>query len=436
VEKVELRTNTAPGGEISGDLMMLSGGSADELEGGRRGSRVHAGYVLATAAVAVGSLAFAAPAMAGASGPASRSSSSGGLDAGAIAAKVDPAVVDINTTLAGGAAAGTGMILTSSGEVLTNNHVIDGATSVRVTAADGKTYDAKVVGYDAADDVAVLRLQGAPKLPSVSVDTSQPAVGDPVLAVGNALGRGGTPAIAQGTVTGLNQTITAADKNGANPETLHGVIQVDANIQPGDSGGPLVNASGQVIGMNSAGSTQQTRYGASRAATSSGSGFDGGTSPGFSGGSGSGSSGGFSSGPSSGSTVGFAIPIQDALAIAHQIESGSTNGNVTIGTRAILGVEVQDASAQGGSADLGGLGSQTGSGVQIAGVKSGSPADSAGLAAGDVITSIDGKSVGSVADVTTSLAKHHPGDKVQVSWTDNSGQQQQAPIALVAGPPS
>jgi S1-C subfamily serine protease len=346
------------------------------------------------------------------------------------------------------------MVLTSSGEVLTNNHVIDGATSVSVTAADGKTHAAKVVGYDAADDIAVLQLQGASKLPTVSVGTSQPAVGDPVVAIGNALGRGGTPATAQGTVTGVNQTITAADANGANPETLHGVIQVDANIQPGDSGGPLVNARGQVIGMNSAGSTQQTGYVPSRAATSSGSGFGsnpgsgfdgpsgsgfgGGAGSGFGGGSGSGSGSGgaFGSGPSSGSTVGFAIPIQDALSIAHQIEAGNSNGNVTVGARAILGVQVQDTNAQSGSADLGGPGTQAGSGVQISGVQSGSPADSAGLAAGDVIISIGGQSVGSVADVHTALAKHHPGDKVQVSWTDNSGQPQQATIALVAGPPS
>jgi S1-C subfamily serine protease len=365
------------------------------------------------------------------------------------------------------------MVLTSSGEVLTNNHVINGSTSVRATTSTGKSYDAKVVGYDRADDVAVLQLQGASNLPTITAASSPPAVGDSVLALGNALGRGGTPSTAEGTVTALNQTITAADNNGSNPETLHGMIQIDANIQPGDSGGPLVNANGEVVGMNSAGSNQQTGYAAARAATDpyspfgpgSGSftdpgfgsgGFGGGLDPssgsgGFGGGSGfgpgsdpssgsggfGGSAGGFGGGSGSGSssgTTGFAIPIQNALSIAHQIESGNAGGNVTTGTRAILGVEVQDAGAQGGST-FGGSGNQNG-GVQISGVQSGTPAASAGLAEGDAIVSVDGHSVSSTSDISSALAKHHAGDKVEVGWLDTSGQQQQGSVALVAGPPA
>ncbi len=243
--------------------------TAEPRDRGRR-TRRRTRQGLAAAVLTAGAIAFAAPAWAATTASAHRASSSGSLDVNSIAANVDPAIVDVNTTLAQGAAAGTGMVISSSGEVLTNNHVIDGATSVTVTAANGKTYDAKLVGYDATDDVAVLQLQGAPKLPTVTASSTKPSVGDPVVALGNALGRGGTPATAPGSVTAVNQTITATDDNGANPETLSNLIQTDAPIQPGDSGGPLVNANGQVVGMDSAGSQSQA------AATSPGSGSGGG----------------------------------------------------------------------------------------------------------------------------------------------------------------
>lgn len=444
----------------------------------QRRSRVRLGHGLAALAVTVGSVALAGPALAATTRSSSGSKSGAALNVSSIAGTIDPSVVDINTTLPQGAAAGTGMVISSSGEVLTNNHVINGATSISVTVSGGKSYPAKVVGYDATDDVAVLQLQGAPTLPAISTSTSQPLVGDQVVAIGNALGRGGTPATAQGSVTALNQTITATDADGSNPETLNGVIQVDANIQPGDSGGPLVNADGQVVGMDSAGSQGQQM--AVRTYPGSGSGFstDPGSGPGFGSdpgsgfgtdpgsgfgtdpgsgsgfgtdpssgigtdpGSGSGFGSGGGSGSGSGSTVGFAIPIQSALTIAHQIESGTTNGNVNAGSRAILGVEVQATNSQGGSTGQGGLGDQSGSGgqstsgVQISGVESGTPAASAGLTTGDVIVSINGSPIQSVSDITAALAKHKPGDKVQVSWVDASGQQQQATVSLVAGPPT
>ena len=429
--------------------------TAEPRDRGRR-TRRRTRQGLAAAVITVGAMAFAAPAWAATTASAHRASSSGSLDVNSIAANVDPAIVDVNTTLAQGAAAGTGMVISSSGEVLTNNHVIDGATSVTVTAANGKTYDAKVVGYDATDDVAVLQLQGAPKLPTITASSAKPSVGDPVVALGNALGRGGTPATAPGSVTAVNQTITATDDNGANPETLSNLIQTDAPIQPGDSGGPLVNANGQVVGMDSAGSQSQA------AATSPGSGPGGGftfgpgsnfdPSSGLGGGFGGGSGlGGGSSidpglgsgsggGSGSGATVGYAIPIQSALTIAHQIESGSSSGNVNTGSRAILGVEVQDTTnqggTQGGASGQGGLGGQSTSGVQISGVESGTPAASAGLTAGDVIVSIDGNAVTSTSDIASALATHHPGDHVQVAWVDSSGQQQQATVTLVAGPPA
>jgi S1-C subfamily serine protease len=213
----------------------------------------------------------------------------GPLDAATVAAQVNPAVVDIYTTLAGGSAAGTGMVISSSGEVLTNNHVVEGATAISVqVAGTGRTYSASVVGTDKADDVAVIQLRGAANLKAITVgDSSKVSVGDAVLAIGNALGRGGTPLATQGVVAGLNQTITADDGSG-NAETLSGLIQVRALIQPGDSGGPLVDAGGNVIGMDTAAQIGRGR----RQSTSS--------------------------------NNGYAIPISTAMAIAKQIEAGGT----------------------------------------------------------------------------------------------------------------
>ena len=154
------------------------------------------------------------------------------------------------------------MVLSSDGKVLTNNHVISGATSISVTdIGNGKTYSAKVVGYDRTHDVAVLQLQNASGLQTTPLgDSSKVSVGDSVVGVGNAGGVGGTPSAAAGTVTALNQTITASDDGNGTSEQLSGLIQVNADIQPGDSGGSLVNSQGQVVGIDTAGSTA-TSYG-------------------------------------------------------------------------------------------------------------------------------------------------------------------------------
>jgi S1-C subfamily serine protease len=358
-------------------------------------SRVRLRLGLAVAAITAGSCVLATPAFAAPVSSGSQSSAGSGtttgVDVSGVATKVDPAIVDINTTLANGAAAGTGMIVGSSGEVLTNNHVIDGATSISVQiGGTGNSHPAKVVGYDATDDVAVLQIVGVSNLPTVTTSTAAVNVGQPVVAIGNALGRGGTPATAPGSVTALGQTITATDDNGSNPETLKGAIETDAGIQPGDSGGPLVNADGQVIGMDSAGSNSQSNP--------------------------------------SGSTDGFAIPIGNALTLAHQIEAGKSDGTITVGTRAILGAQVQDNTSPGSS-------DSNASGVPVVGVESGSPADNAGLAAGDTIVSLDGRPVNSIADLSSAMASHHPGDKVSLDWTDSSGQENTATIQLIAGPP-
>ena len=327
----------------------------------------------------------------------SSTGSASSLDVNALTAKVSPVIVNINTTLDGGAAAGTGMIISSSGEVLTNNHVINGATSVSVELANGSTKTAKVLGYSASDDVAVIKIEGVSNLPTITTaGASTLSVGESVLALGNALGKGGSPTPAAGTVIALNQTITAGDENGSNAETLTGTIQTDAPIQPGDSGGPLVNTDGKVVGMNSA------------ASVNSGFGYRG---------------------ASSTATEGFAIPIEKALSIAKQIENGDESSTVHIGDRAILGVSVQSDAGVGGSTGSRG-------GVSIAGVQSGSPAAAAGISAGDTIVAIANSTIDSSAQLKTAMSGYHPGDKVSVTWVDSSGSQHKATITLIAGPPA
>ncbi|HEU5386403.1 MAG TPA: S1C family serine protease [Streptosporangiaceae bacterium] len=328
------------------------------------------------------------------------------LSASQIAQRVDPALVDIVSTnsTTGSVAAGTGIVLTSNGEILTNNHVIRGATSLKVTdVGNGKTYSATVVGYDASDDVAVIQLQNASGLTVASLgDSSSVQTGDAVTALGNAGGKGGTPSVASGSVTDLNQSITASDEGSGVSEQLTGLIQTNADIQPGDSGGALVNSHGQVIGMNTAAS----------------SGFQ------------------FQSQSQGSQEQAYAIPIDSALTIAKQIESGNGSSTVHIGETAFLGIETTGSSSGSGSDGFGGFGGGDGSGagVTIAGALSGSPAASAGLAEGDTISSVGGQSVSSATDIQQVLVKYHPGDKISVEWTDQSGQSQSATVTLTSGP--
>ncbi len=330
----------------------------------------------------------------------------------AIAAKVNAAVVDIDTKLSyqQAAAAGTGMIITSNGEILTNNHVVDGATSITATVVStGKTYTARVVGTDATDDVAVLQLEGASGLTTINAaDSSKVAAGDQVVAIGNAGGTGGTPSVVTGTVTDTNQSITASDESGADAEQLSGLIQTDAPIVAGDSGGPLVNTDAKVIGMDTAASSQNQF--------------------------------------ASQSSVGFAIPINHALSIAKQIEAGQASSKIHIGETAFLGVELAPTSSSSNGTGNGpgygsgygvGPGSSAGTstnGVTIQGVVSGSPADKAGMAAGDTITAFAGKAVDSQKTLSSLTQAHHPGDRVSVTWTDAGGSSHTATVTLVVGP--
>ncbi|HVV12971.1 S1C family serine protease [Amycolatopsis sp.] len=324
------------------------------------------------------------------------------LDAGAVAQKVDPGLVDINTTLGyqQAQAAGTGMVLTSTGEVLTNNHVVEGATSISVTdIGNGKTYQASVVGYDRSEDVAVLQLQNASGLATITTgDSSKVATGDAIVGIGNAGGTGGTPSVAAGTVTALNQSITASDESSGSSEQLEGLIQVNANIQSGDSGGALADRNGQVIGMNTAASTG---YQFGRRGGQSGTGG-----------------------------TGFAIPINQALTIAKQIAAGTGSDTVHIGSSAFLGVSVADAQEAGpDSGDTQGSG-----GALIQQTVSGGPADQAGLAAGDTLIGVNGKTVDSATGLTTVMDSLHPNDKVTLTWVDRTGQQQSASVTLAEGP--
>jgi S1-C subfamily serine protease len=303
--------------------------------------------------------------------------------------RVNPGIVDVNSNLgfSEGGAAGTGIVLTATGEVLTNNHVVAGSTSVKVVdIGNGRTYTATVVGTDRADDVAVLQMQNASGLSTVSVgDSSRVAVGDSVAAFGNAGGVGGTPSVAPGHVTGLGQSITAYDDVTRTSENLDGLIQTDAEIQPGDSGGPLVDASGSVIGMDTAASASARGR----------------------------------SGPA---TDGFAIPINRALQIAAQIEQGTSSGNVHVGPVAFLGVQIDVA--QNGAAP----------GVVISEVLDGQPAQALGMQSGDVILSVDGVAVATPTQLTSEMGRLRPGQSVPLTWTDTGGHTHSATIALAAGP--
>jgi S1-C subfamily serine protease len=324
---------------------------------------------------------------------------------------VNPALVDVNTNLKyeGGQAAGTGMVLTSSGEVLTNNHVIRGATSIKVTdLGNGKTYTATVVGYDVADDVAVLQMKGASGLQTISRGSSASVtVGQAVTAIGNAGGVGGVPSVAPGNVTGLGKSITASDDDGTGTtETLTDLIQTNVGLQPGDSGGPLVDVNGNVVGMDTAASSS------------------------------------FSFDYQGSATQAYAIPLDRALALASQIVAGHASATTHIGATALLGVGIQNTQADSYGTGYGygfgygydGPAPAVTVGAQITNVLQGSPAAKAGLTSGDVITAINGKKITTPASVTNALLKYSPGTSVTVTWVDGSGQTNHASAKLVNGP--
>jgi len=340
-----------------------------------------------------------------------------------IVTRTDPAAVDVVATLGyqNATSSGTGIVLTSSGEVLTNNHVIDGATSVKVRdVGNGRTYTATVAGYDESRDIAVLQLKGASGLTTATLgDSSTVRSGEKIVAVGNAGGQDAAPSVAAGKVTGLRQSITASDESAGTSERLRGLIRTSAGIEAGDSGGPLVNTRGQVIGLNtaaSAGSGDQLR--------------------------------------SSTATQAYTIPINEAAAIASQIEAGKSSATVHTGATAFLGIAIT-TSPGGTSGDPAGTGAGSAgsvgrasasagagagsagagsAGAGIAGAEPGSAAARAGLAAGDSITSLGGHRITAPAQIRSVLTQYHPGDKISIIWTDQAARQHSATITLTAGP--
>ena len=357
--------------------------------------------------------------------------SSATLDPVAVRKKVDPGLVDIMSNLKynGETAEGTGMIISSSGLVLTNNHVIDGATTVRANLATSsdQSFAVRVLGYDAADDVALLKLQGASGLTPVSFgNSSQVRLGTPVLALGNAEGHGGAKP-APGIINALDRSIQASDEGSNSTENLKHMLQTNARIEQGDSGGALANNAGQVIGMITAANT-----------------------------------GNSSQSPSSGGTLGFAIPINTALAIARQIASGQPSATVHIGLPGFLGVEVATSSnsnpkqqaadqAQAGGNGRTAAGNNACStsaqpstvparvapiaaGALIVGVLCNTAAQSAGMVPGDVITSVSGQPITTPGSLTIVTGKYHPGDVVSVLWVSLDGVEHTTRMQLGEGP--
>lgn len=350
---------------------------------GRRARRAMVAALAAALVVAAGLAGFAFGL--GSSGTTTGSLSSASGPTSSTVAGVDKWVVDVDTVLGYDDAqgAGTGIVLSSTGEVLTNNHVVEGATQISVTDVDnGRTYGATVVGYDPSADVAVLQLEDASGLSTARLgDSAKLAVGEAVTAIGNAGGVGGTPSESSGAVTALDQQITASDSATGTSESLSGLVETSATLEPGDSGGPLVDSSGQVVAMDTA--------------ASSGFQFQ------------------------SGSSANYAIPIDTALAVAAQIEQARATSAVHVGPTAFLGV---------------GLSSNDGAGALVQDVITSSPAADVGLEAGDVIDSLDGQSVSSPADVTAILIGLHPGASVEIGWVDPFGSPHTATVSLGTGP--
>ncbi|HEX6677637.1 MAG TPA: trypsin-like peptidase domain-containing protein [Actinomycetes bacterium] len=311
-------------------------------------------------------------------------------DARAALAKITPSVVTINTTIegggpfgrGGGSGAGTGIIVGASGEVVTNAHVVANAGTIRVQVpGHNGTVTARVVGSDASADLALLRLSGVSDLPVATFAASSTVhVGDPVLAVGNAEGYGGAPTVTEGIISALDRDLPS-DSDASGP--LRGLLQTDAALNPGNSGGALVDTAGRVVGVTTAVAGGQRGTQAQ--------------------------------------SIGFAIPSDTVTKALPDLRSGRRVGpSANASPTAFLGVELTDSGA---------------SGAQVGAVEPGSPADGAGLRAGDVITSADGSDVGGAADLRAVIAKHKPGDRISLSWRPGGqGQTRTATVRLASRP--
>ncbi|CAN3131324.1 S1C family serine protease [Mycobacterium sp. smrl_JER01] len=290
----------------------------------------------------------------------------------AASAQVEPAVVRIDTEVdyQGVYGLGTGFVLDPGGQVLTNFHVVQGADRITGTV-DGRAFPAQLVGYDRGRDIAVLQLIGAGGLPVAPIgDAYTLAPGEPVIALGNAMGTDAPLTREVGTLTAFGRTVKAEDTLTGTTDELTGLFEFAAPVRAGDSGGPVVSSAGQVVGVTTAASVN------------------------------------FRMGPGG---KGFAIPINDAMGVASQIRAGIRSDNVHIGPPVLLGVGVRTTPRDE-------------PGVLIQEVMTGGPAQRAGLMPGDIITMLDGTVLDSTNTLTSVLDRHYPGDVLELTWIDRSGQ--------------
>jgi S1-C subfamily serine protease len=300
---------------------------------------------------------------------------------------VQPSVVAIETGLVNqagglfGRGAGTGVIISEDGLVLTNNHVIESADSITVRLFDGRELPADLVGSSPADDVALVHIRDVSGLtPADLGESSELVVGDEVVAIGNALDLEGTPTVTRGIVSALNRSISSGS------ESLDNLIQTDAAINPGNSGGPLVNADGQVVGINTAI-------------------IDG------------------------AQNLGFAIAIDAIKPLIEDIQ----NGGGDVRGLAFLGVSSVQVSELD-QATLDNFGITSDSGAVIVSITPGSAAEDLGLEEGDVVTSVDGNVVTTPDDLGQAIRSHDPGDEITVEWQrDGEAQTGTATLGSRAG---
>jgi len=312
-----------------------------------------------------------------------------------VAARIESVIVLIDAGHGWTGVAGTGVVLTADGSVLTNHHVVSGAVDIRaVSPATGLIYDVDVLGYDRDRDIAVLGLGAAHDLPVATLADAPPAIGAPVTAFGNADG-GGVVVAAPGTVVAHGRDVVVRDSGDGSRHRLTGMLQTDTAIRPGDSGGPLVDAYGAVVGINTAGAVGPDDVEGPGAAQSASE-----TTP-----------------------EAYAVPIADALAVVDQVRSGVSTDSVHVGPTPLLGINV--TTARGGG---------TSRGAEILWVSYGTPAYRAGLESGDVVVAFDGSPVTSTADLEDHLSRRAPGDRVRIDWRDESGSLHTADLVLDSGP--
>ena len=304
-------------------------------------------------------------------------------DLTAVADQVEPSVVRIDTQVdyQGLLGAGTGFVIDPGGQVLTNFHVVQGADRITGTI-NGRPFPAVLVGYDRKRDVAVLQLQGAGGLPPAAIGDSNSLVpGEPVVALGNASGTGSPLTREVGTFTAFNQTVNAEDTFTGTTDEVTGLMEFAAPVRAGDSGGPVVDGAGQVVGITTAASVN------------------------------------FKMGPGG---KGFAIPINDAMAIANQIRAGAASDTVHIGPPVLLGVGIRTAARDE-------------PGVVIQEVLRGGPAQQAGLVDGDLLVAVDGVRLDSSKSLPALLDRHYAGDVVELTWIDAGGATRTGKALLTPG---